>query len=265
MALKVVVTGASSGVGKALATRLARDKVRLYLVGRNAEALKAVAADCINLGASSVDIGIGDVGRAEDVQRIWAAWGSPAIDVLCANAGLNRTAKIDEYTEEEYDAIMNTNVKGVWLWMRQVLPGMRAAGRGQLVITSSVLGLRPPQGSGASLYCASKYALQGLVGAARNELSGTNIKIATVNPAGIDSPWWSDSSRGGKRDKPVATSTMLPPEVVAEVIASVIHQHPLADMNEIIIDNAKPQSFGEPPPAPPALPAAAAAAAAPEK
>lgn len=240
--LSVVITGASSGVGRALALRLAGEGHALFLVGRNAGALQAVADEAAAAGAASVATGVGDVASSEDVARIWQRWGAPTCDALVANAGLNRPGLLHEVTEDDFDAVMGTNVKGVWLWMRAVLPGMRAAGRGQVVVTSSVLGLRAPGGPGGALYCASKHALQGLVAAARVELAGTGVKVATVNPAAIATPWWSDPSRGGRREgaPPVDTAGMLPPEVVAGAIADLLHQHPAADAHAVVIDNAKP-------------------------
>jgi len=242
--LAIVITGASSGVGAALARLLAAGGHALYLTGRNADALERVGADCRALGACGVQLGVGDVASSGDVRAAWAAWGAPQIDVLCANAGLNRTGAVDALTEAEYDEIMGTNVKGAWLWLRQVLPGMRERRRGQVIVTSSVLGLRPPSGGGATLYTASKYALQGLVAASRVELAGSGVKVASVNPGGIASPWWTEPARGGARDNAVDTSTMLPPEAVAEAIAGIIFQHPLCDIDHVVLENARPQQFG---------------------
>ena len=237
--MSIIVTGASSGVGASLARLLAGKGHRLFITGRNEAALQAVVDDCKRLGAASVHVGVGDVSKSQDVDAIWSQWGSPSVDALVANAGLNRLAAIEDFTEDEFDTILGTNLKGVWLWMRRVIPSMKAAGHGQIVVTSSVLGLRPPQGTGASLYTASKYAVQGLVGAARNELAGTGIKVATVNPAGIATPWWEDPARGGKREKPADTSSMLPPEAVAEAIAGILFQHALSDVDHVLIDNVK--------------------------
>jgi NADP-dependent 3-hydroxy acid dehydrogenase YdfG len=262
--LNVVITGASSGVGAVLARALAARGHALYLTGRSAEALERVAAECRALGAAGVHTGAGDVASAADVARAWEAWGAPAVDVLCANAGLNRAGGIGEATEDDYDAIMGTNVKGVWLWLRQVLPGMRARARGQVVVTSSVLGLRAPApgGGGAALYTASKHALQGLVAAARSELVGSGVKLATVCPAGIATPWWTESQRGGARERPVDTAALLPPEVVADAIVGVICQHPLCDVERVVLENVKPLVVGAGPAAtavpaggPPATPA----------
>jgi hypothetical protein len=130
---------------------------------------------------------------------MWREFASPAVDVLIANAGINRPGHLVDVTEDDYDAVLDTNVKGVFLLLKQVLPGMIDRGSGQVVVTNSVLGLKPAVNS--SLYCASKFALDGLVKSCREEVRQHGIKVGQVRHAsrGIERErerergraWWS--------------------------------------------------------------------------
>jgi NADP-dependent 3-hydroxy acid dehydrogenase YdfG len=123
------------------------------------------------------------------------------------------------------------NVKGVWAWFPHAVPAMTAAGGGQIVVTSSVLGLKSVAGMGA--YCASKFAVQGLVGSLRAELAGSGVKAATVNPGAVNTPWWTEKSRGAKDSKP--DIDFLEPEAVAHAILGVIEQHPSSDIDQVVL------------------------------
>jgi NADP-dependent 3-hydroxy acid dehydrogenase YdfG len=112
---------------------------------------------------------------------MWREFASPAVDVLIANAGINRPGHLVDVTEDDYDAVLDTNVKGVFLLLKQVLPGMIDRGSGQVVVTNSVLGLKPAVNS--SLYCASKFALDGLVKSCREEVRQHGIKVGQVRHA----------------------------------------------------------------------------------
>lgn len=114
---------------------------------------------------------------------------------------------------------------------------MTAAKAGQIVVTSSVLGMQTMPGYGA--YCASKFAVQGLIGALRGELDGTGVKAATVNPAAVATPWWSEPERGGKSGA-VPDFPKLTPEDVAEAIVSILRQAPTCDIDHVILKPGVP-------------------------
>jgi NADP-dependent 3-hydroxy acid dehydrogenase YdfG len=97
------------------------------------------------------------------------------VDVLIANAGVARKGPIDAVSGDDFKTVMQTNVKGVFLWMRAVLPYMRTAQKGQIIVTSSIMSMRTAPGS--ALYAASKHAVDGMVGCVRKDLAGSGIKV----------------------------------------------------------------------------------------
>ena len=108
---------------------------------------------------------------------------------------------------------------------------MKAAGSGQIVVTSSVLGTKSVPGMSA--YCASKFAVQGLVGSLRQELAGSGVKAATVNPGAVNTPWWTEEDRGAKATKP--DIDFLEPDAVAAAIVAIIEQHPSSDIDQTLL------------------------------
>mmetsp|Transcript_35939 Transcript_35939/g.49881 ORF Transcript_35939/g.49881 Transcript_35939/m.49881 type:complete len:261 (+) Transcript_35939:113-895(+) len=240
LARHVVITGASSGVGAAVAKLLASTstgKLNLYLCGRNKENLSKVSEDCV-LASKQKDLlqvstSSGDVRDSADVARMWQEFGAPAVDVLVANAGVNRPGALHTVSEAEFDEVMDTNLKGVFLWLQKVIPGMIELKSGQIVVTNSVLGMKPAQN--ASLYCASKFALDGLVGSLREEVRPFGVKVGQVYPAGIATAWWDDPARGGSRPGAPDTSEFLSAEDVASAILSLINQPPRSDIDKVVL------------------------------
>lgn len=115
---------------------------------------------------------------------------------------------------------------------------MTAAKAGQIVVTSSILGLEARGGMG--LYCASKFALQGLVGSLRQELAGTGVKAATVNPGAVDTAWWTDPARGAKAAGAPPGMPMLAAEDVAAAIVAIIQQGAASDVDKTVLLPATP-------------------------
>ncbi|KAA0156298.1 hypothetical protein FNF29_01091 [Cafeteria roenbergensis] len=239
VAKSMLITGGSSGVGAALAVQAATRGYKLMIVGRNADALAKVAEECRGAGSSKVLTQVADVSSVPDTERVLAAtteaFGSPSAVIL--NAGMNRPGAVDATTPEDFDAVMGVNVRGVYLYLRSVLPLMKEAGRGQVVVTSSVLGERTS--GGASLYCASKFAVQGMVGSVRKELAGNpGVKVGTVMPGAIATAWWTDEKRGGKRSSTPDLSKMLTPDAVASAILTMVEQPESSDIDRIVLEPA---------------------------
>jgi len=246
--MRILITGASSGVGAAaaniFASRLAFEnrKAHLVLTGRKEDALKRIADKIVESHGEYVQVSVvtGDVSVASDVEAVCraakTAWSDATCDVAVLNAGLNRTGPVEAMAESDYDTVMNVNVKGVFLFLRELLGGMKESGSGQVVVTSSVLGARGAPN--ASLYCASKYALEGMVDAIRLELKGTGVKIGSIRPGAIATPWWTDSSRGGRpKEAPApAEETMLTPEAVADAIVMMSLQAPSSDLRVLELE-----------------------------
>jgi NADP-dependent 3-hydroxy acid dehydrogenase YdfG len=222
----VVITGASSGIGAALAELLGGKGARVALVARRERELTAVA---IRSGTEALPI-VADVTRREDVARVLettlARFGH--IDVWVNNAGRGITRVVSELTDEDFDQMMTTNVKSVLYGMQAVLPHFRERGRGHIVNVSSMLG-RMPLAPFRSSYTAAKHAANALTASLRIELAAAypGIVVSSVHPGVVATEFGSNALHGGpdSRQMPGAQSA----EEVAAVIAELI-ERPRADV-----------------------------------
>ena len=245
--LNCIVTGGSSGIGEAVCRALGNNGARVFVTGRQAENLERVAGAVGEAGGCGA-FGTGDVAVEADVTRLFseaqsffAAQGEGAsVDVLVTSAGIGRFGKIEELSVSDFESSFDTNVKGTWLWARAVLPHMKETGKGQMVFVSSVAGLR--KFARCSVYGASKWAVQGIAGSLREECRGTGVKIASLCPGSVATPWWLERDRGGKDipATPEQLEKMLTVDDVAAACMSIITQSKSADTESIVL---------EPPPA----------------
>jgi NADP-dependent 3-hydroxy acid dehydrogenase YdfG len=188
MTRTIVITGASSGIGEALALHYAQDKARLGLLGTNAGRLAAVAEKCRALGAE-VEAQAIDV---RDRERM-AAWleafdNAHSVDLLFANAGLLGGLAAGEAIEraDQSFELMDVNVMGVLNTIHPLLPRMTARRKGQIAITSSVAGLLPLQQMPS--YSASKAAVLRYGLCLRDGLRAHGVKVSVICPGYIDTP-----------------------------------------------------------------------------
>lgn len=177
-----VVTGGSSGIGLAAATRFAEEGATVYITGRRQAELDAAAAQ-IGHGAVAVQT---DISRLEDLDRLFEAVKAQAgrIDVLFANAGGGEFAPLEEITEAHFDAIFGTNVKGTVFTVQKALPLM---GEGGSIIltgsTTSVLGT-----PAFSIYSATKAAVRNLARSWTLDLKGRGIRVNVLAPGATATP-----------------------------------------------------------------------------
>ncbi|MHA1778511.1 MAG: SDR family oxidoreductase [Candidatus Heimdallarchaeaceae archaeon] len=223
---RIVITGGSSGIGEAVALEMAKDGNRFYLIGRDKSRLDSVAKK-IKAFSCDVYFGIGDVGNPDDTQDLFedviAKLGG--IDVLFANAGIGYFGNLEDLTIDHYNEQFNTNVRGVFLWIKKVLPLMKKQNKGQIVVTSSNLGLKTS--ARCSLYAATKHAVQAMVWCLRDELKGTGVKAATINPGSVDTPWFNG--------KEVDRTKMLTPLDVAKAVRLIIDQSETSNIDHILL------------------------------
>jgi NAD(P)-dependent dehydrogenase (short-subunit alcohol dehydrogenase family) len=222
----VVITGASGGIGAALARRLGHRGARLVLAARREPELRAVAAE----SGPQVEVVLADVTRREDVRLILdaalARFGH--VDAWVNNAGRGITRPVSELSEAEFDEMMLVNVKSALYGMQIVLPHFQSRGRGHIVNVSSMLG-RVPFVPTRSAYSASKHALNSLTANLRMELreQWPGIHVSTVSPAVVATEFGVHALGGGMDSRKLPNAQ--PVEEVAEVIADVI-EHPRADV-----------------------------------
>ncbi len=220
----VVITGASSGIGRAVAHRLAASGHRLVLTSRSAEVLADVAAECVRNGARPQDVATfaADVRDAAAVERLFdeaeARFGP--VDRVVQSAGAMAYGAFADLPAEVFDATIATNLGGTANVARSAVRRFRSRGSGHLVVLSSVLGkITAPK---MSAYVASKWAINGLVRSLQVELRNQpGVDVTLVSPGGVDTPIYRQSGtytgRNGKPPPPVVSATRT-----AEVIAGVL-------------------------------------------
>jgi NADP-dependent 3-hydroxy acid dehydrogenase YdfG len=221
----IVLTGASSGIGAALAELCGARGAKLMLAARRQAELEAVAA---RSGTSAICVA--DVSRREDVERLQtealAQYGH--VDVWINNAGQGITALTSQLTDHDFDEMMQVNVKSVLYGMQAVLPHFKQRRAGHIINVSSLLG-RVPLAHFRSAYCAAKHASNALTACLRIELRAEfpAIHVSTVSPGVVATEFGSRARGGGVDSRQIPGAQ--PVGEVAEVIAGVIEQ-PRADV-----------------------------------
>ena len=217
----VVITGASAGIGAALAELLAARGAAVVLVARSEDALRAVAARCSDRALPVA----ADVTRREEVHRVMeAALGHfGRVDVWVNNVGRGITRMPSELTDDDLDAMMRVNVKSALYGMQAVLPHFRERGEGHVVNVSSMLG-RLPFAVARSAYCGAKHFLNALTATFRAEVQQTHpgIQVSLVSPGVVRTDFGLNALHGGvdSRELPYSQSAEEVAEVIADVIAS---------------------------------------------
>jgi NAD(P)-dependent dehydrogenase (short-subunit alcohol dehydrogenase family) len=176
----LLITGATSGIGKATAIRFAEAGAHIAAVGRDESALKELTEDLASMGAKSVAIRTDlsdDTGAAEAVSKALEHFGG--VDVLVNAAGHISSGTIENTSLEAWDAMLNINLRAVFILMEQALPTIIER-RGNIVNVSSVTGLRAFPGVLA--YCVSKAGLDQLTRCAALELAAKGVRVNAVNP-----------------------------------------------------------------------------------
>ncbi len=222
----VVITGASGGIGAALAEVVGARGGRPVLVARRERELHEAAA---RSGPEALEV-LADVHRRAQVQRVLetALGRFGQDDAWVNNAGRGITRAVSELTDEDFDEMMRVNVLSALYGMQIALPHFRSRGRGHIVNVSSMLG-RLPFAPARSAYNAAKHALNALTASLRIELAGRwpDIHVSTVSPGVVATDFGLHALGGGPDSR--AFPTAQPAGEVAAVIAGVI-EHPRADV-----------------------------------
>jgi 3-oxoacyl-[acyl-carrier protein] reductase len=212
-----LVTGSSRGIGKAIAGKLAVLGAAVSLCGRDDKALRNTAEELKNLGAR-VHARTADVTRAGDIVALVAATEKELgpITILVNNAGIGGFGPAHEFSEENWDRVLETNLKSVFLVSKAVVPSMIRQGRGDIINISSLAGKNTFAGGG--IYCASKWGLLGLSGCMAEDLRGHGIRVSVICPGSVATEF---GGRGPKDPKKALTA-----EDVAHAVAMVATQGP---------------------------------------
>jgi short-subunit dehydrogenase len=208
----VVITGASSGIGKAAALEMARRGARVVLAARRTEQLETVAAACRALGVEATAVAT-DVTRPEDCRRLIASAGH--VDVLVNNAGFGIFDTIAEANDDDLRSMMDTNYFGALHCVRAVLPQMLERRGGTIVNVASIAGIMGYARMGG--YSATKFAIIGMTEALRDEVVDRGVRVAMVCPGTTETEFFATA----ERQKMPGASRLLPsvtPERVARAV-----------------------------------------------
>jgi NAD(P)-dependent dehydrogenase (short-subunit alcohol dehydrogenase family) len=178
---RAIVTGAARGIGEATARRFCEQGARVVLTDRDGDAVEAAAAGLRKAGHDAHGQLL-DVTNEADVERVLdtAAELLGGLDIAVANAGVLAVGPLTELSLEEFEDTLRVNVVGVFLTLKHALPHLRAAGGGTLLCTTSQAGVHGYQDLTA--YCASKFAVVGIVQSLAQELAGDGIRVCAVAP-----------------------------------------------------------------------------------
>jgi NADP-dependent 3-hydroxy acid dehydrogenase YdfG len=224
-----MITGGSSGIGRASALMLAREGASLVLIARRQSRLDDLVEMIHSAGGKAVAV-VGDVREEETALRAMLAAKEQfgALHILLNNAGVANYKPLIETSVEEYDEQMDTNMRATFLFTRHAVPLMLEQGSGMILMLSSMAGKYGFAGEAA--YCASKFAQVGFAQALDKELRTYGIKVGVICPGGVKT----ELALGrGRTVEGVAQSGMLEPEDVAEAVLLACTQPAHARIIEI--------------------------------
>jgi 3-oxoacyl-[acyl-carrier protein] reductase len=222
-----VVTGASRGIGAAIARRLATMGATIVATSRNPESLNQTAQSIRENGGhcEAVPCDVTNLAQVEAAARaVDKKYGR--IDILVNNAGIgNFAGKLHELPPDDWDRLLNTNLRGPYYFIRSFAPMMIRANTGHIVNISSLAGKNPVPNGAA--YAASKWGLNGLSASVGEELRGYNIRVSVICPGSTATEFGDHSTKN--------ESKMLSAEDIAHVVGMIVTQAPQSFVSEISI------------------------------
>jgi len=234
----VFITGATSGIGRSCVRAFAAEGARVLFCGRRPDRLKGLAdeiASEFGVPTHFFSLDVRDRGAVDAaLSGLPAEWA--AIDVLVNNAGLSRGLdKLHEGKIDDWEEMIDTNVKGLLYVSRAVIPGMVARGRGHIINIGSIAGheLYP----GGNVYCATKFAVNALSRGLRLDLNGSPLRVTTVDPGMVETEFSlvRFHGDGGRAGKVYQGFRPLSPDDVAEAVVFCAGRPAHVNISEVII------------------------------
>jgi 3-oxoacyl-[acyl-carrier protein] reductase len=221
-----VVTGASRGIGLAIARALGRMGAKLAICARDAGRLEGAAAELRREGGTVLAVPA-DVSRAADVAALVEKSEETLgpIEILVNNAGTGYFGPTHEATEANWDTVLDTNLKSVFLLSKAVARGMIERRGGHIINIASLAGKNAFPGGG--IYCASKWGLLGLTECMAEDLRAYGIRVSAICPGSVHTEF---SPHAGKDPR-----KMLQPEDIAHAVETIVTQAPQSFISEVII------------------------------
>jgi NADP-dependent 3-hydroxy acid dehydrogenase YdfG len=238
-----LITGASSGIGLAIARSFLNESADLVVVARRSERLQEIADEAQKHGRRC-EVIVGDVREEETalhaVQTTIQRLGH--LDILVNNAGIGRYADLTGTNVDDYDAMMDTNMRSTFLFTRHVVPVLLARGTGTIITIASMAGVMGF--AGEAVYCATKFAQVGFTQALDRELRPYGIKVGVVCPGGVKTEF---AIGTGRTEEGVAVSGMLEAEDVAAAALLMATQPKHSRITEIRMRPMVEPLFGRDP------------------
>ena len=231
----VIITGASSGLGEATARHLAAKGAHVVLAARRKDKLDALVAELVAAGGQAVAYQT-DVTSQDDVNALikGAVDTFGRLDVLVNNAGLMAIAPLSEARVDEWDRMIDINIKGLLYGVAAALPVFQQQSSGHFINIASVAGLKVFS-PGGTVYSGTKFAVRAISEGLRHEVGG-RIRTTTIEPGAVDSELKFGSSHQASRDFVVDFyQQAIPADSVARAIAFAIEQPADVDINEIVL------------------------------
>ena len=231
----VVITGGSSGLGEATARHLAERGAHVAIAARRTDKLAAIAADIESKGgkAKAYTVDVTDKTQVDAlIAQVLADFGR--IDVLVNNAGLMAIAPLSEGLTDEWDRMIDINIKGLLYGVAAALPVFEKQGSGHFINIASVAGLKVFS-PGGTVYSGTKFAVRAISEGLRHEVGGA-IRVTTIEPGAIDSELKFGSGHAQSRDSVLDFyKQAIPADSVARAIAYAVEQPANVDINEIVL------------------------------
>lgn len=224
-----VVTGASSGIGRALSLALAAEGAALSLIGRDEARLQAVAAEAQSQAPKVMWHRV-DVGRYDEVEAYARLLAHAPIGVLVHSAGLYARGPHAERPCGEYADMFAVNVSGPMYLTQQLLPGLKAA-RGQIVFINSTQGLTPSAGVG--LFAATQHALKAMADTLRDEVNADGVRVLTVFPGRTATP--RQARIFAQEGRPYTPERLVQPEDIATMVLAALKLPRTAEVTHLTI------------------------------
>lgn len=233
----VVITGASSGIGEATARLLAANGAHVVLGARRADRLAKIAADIRKAGGSA-EYKVVDVAKLNDVkalvQHAQQQFGS--VDVMFNNAGVMLLAPFSNFATDEWERMVDINIKGVLNGIAAALPVMNAQGSGHIINTASTGAYLTAAGCG--VYCATKYAVRAITEGLRQEM--TTVKMTLLSPGVTETELGHDiSDSAAVAFVEQLRQNAMRPETIAQAVLQALSQPDEAEISEIVVRPAR--------------------------
>lgn len=223
-----IISGASRGIGKAVASQLAQEHYFVILLARNAEEISELEFEIDSAGGKALSFAVDVSDEAQVnavVEQVLRDFGR--IDAVINNAGIGIFKPADQFSAEEWSRLMDVNVKGSFLLTKAALPAMKAAGGGHIVAIASDVSKRTF--TDGSLYCASKYAQDAFFSALRKEVRAFKIKVSVIYPGLVDTFFHEGEPGQAHR------SYYLQSKDIADAVLYVLNTPPHVVVDELMI------------------------------